>query len=293
MNLLDLRNKIGSYFDKQPFKRYIEENQDRFELIEVLLFNCQVLEHTAKGFNDFVSLLPNLKYLDLGVTHTNGSGHDIMVGLIKELVGKGVIVDMRKVGYNIRNRLKDFTHENLYKDNNKFHLICDTCVKDTTGRRPETKCNLCKGVDKVGRNVNYIIYHYPPDEITQNDITNVINDIKDIIDNVPDFVVDEVCMYLINNKMYHELNPKYPIDKITKINVKTALVKYLKEFSISRSEDSNKNIPQYKGVIFSIFDLGDYGSVEWMFGWKSLFKCDGWRLCFDYVECDKLYNYIK
>lgn len=42
--VLDMRNKINSYFDydKCTYKYYINLYQDKLKIIEVLLFNCQI-----------------------------------------------------------------------------------------------------------------------------------------------------------------------------------------------------------------------------------------------------------
>ena len=296
--VLDIRNKINSYFDyeKCTYKYYINLYQDKLEIIEVSLFNCQVITHTAEGFKDFVQLLPNLKYLDLSVTHANGSGHDVMANVIKKLVNKGVIVDMRSVGINIRNQLKDFTRENLYKTHDhEFKIICNDCIPDETGRLPETKCIRCEGVDKVGNSVWRVIYKDLSDtEITLDDINEVSAKISKIISNIPDYVVDEVYLYLLHNNIGY-FNNNYNNNnnnKITKTNVKIALIQYLNDFSITLTDKTTLE-NEYTGIIFSLFDLGDYGDISWMFGWKSLFKCDAWGLCFDIVETSILYNLIN
>jgi len=298
-NVLDLRNKISSYYNSRDdkdaaFKYHIDQNKDRLEQIEILLFNCQVAEHTAKGFYNLLELLPNLKYIDLGSDSKNSSASSIMADAIKYAINRNIIIDMRRASPNIRNRLIDFEHEKLYKKGKHyFRLKCNDCKTINTYEGFYRSCDLCEKLQEVGSDIWNIIYKSRSEiKTTKDSIVKITSDINDIIDRVPGYVVDELYTYLINDNVHRDINPDYPFDKITKFTVENALIKYLKEFSITLTDDKVW-VNHYEGVVFSLFDLGDHGDIGDMFGWKSLFKNDAWNLCLDYVECEKLYSLIK
>ena len=85
------------------------------------------------------------------------------------------------------------------------------------------------------------------------------------------------------------MHPNYPIDKITKSNVKLSLIKYLKEFEIILTDDKEL-YNKFEGDIFGIFELGEpLFDLDYMYGWKALFEHTG----LGYMECDQLYSYIN
>ncbi len=272
--VLDLRTNIDTF----TFK--INRKYDP-KPVEILVIAIQLYDSTTERFNDLIRSFPNLKYLDLSWTHVNGAGADKVVPVLKEILDKGVIIDGRMIGYNVRRYLGDYTHKNLYLDgtNYKNAKFCD-CGGE--------RCEECSYLADIGGSIYDLIYG--ESEVDVEYIEYIRDKLEEVIKRLPDDAVDRVYNYLKGNTIH----PSYPgSDKVTWDSTKVAIQRYMGQYRLEPTNNHRFQKYIYEGIIFNLFNLDPRGDVSWMFGWRSLFLYDAWSVQMSYVECKELYDLIS